>query len=100
MVRVQKDKESLLAIPLSRARKTERMRDQDERSARLAANEAIFRAGNERIRAAVADAMPRTPYMCECSDERCLERLELTKDEYERVRAHPARFFVSPGMRT
>jgi hypothetical protein len=69
----------------------------DERAARLAENETIFRAGNERIRALVAEALPRTPYMCECGDQRCLERVELTKEEYERVRAHPARFLVLPG---
>jgi len=97
MPRVPKDKEALLAIALSRRRKSERVRGNDQRSARLAANEAIFRAGNERIRSLVADALPRTPYICECGDESCFEQVELAKDEYERVREDPARFFVSPG---
>src|SRR5579862_5958735 len=97
MGRVPKDKDSLLAVALSGARKTGRVSGEDERSARLAANEAIFRAGNERIRAIVADSVPRTPYICECGDDRCFERVELTRDEYEQVRAHPARFLVSPG---
>jgi hypothetical protein len=35
--------------------------------------------------------------LCECGDEECLERLFLDKQEYEAVRAHPARFFVAPG---
>src|ERR1051325_11178832 len=69
----------------------------DERSARQAANEAVFRAGNERIQAAVGDARRLTPYMCECGDESCFEPVELTDAEYEGVRAHPARFFVAPG---
>jgi hypothetical protein len=35
--------------------------------------------------------------MCECGDASCLERVELTRVEYERVRAHRARFLVLPG---
>jgi hypothetical protein len=35
----------------------------DERSARLAANEAVFRAGNERIDAVMADTLGTTPYL-------------------------------------
>jgi hypothetical protein len=69
----------------------------DERSARLATNEAIFRAGNERIDAMLADKPGRTPYLCECGDAECFERVELTNEEYEAVRAHPARFFTLPG---
>jgi hypothetical protein len=70
----------------------------DERSARLAANEAIFRAGNELIERAVAGSNPDgVPFLCECGDERCLERVALTVSEYEAVRSHPARFFVVPG---
>jgi hypothetical protein len=69
----------------------------DERSARLAANEAVFRAGNERIQAVVGDAPPRATYMCECGDPSCFEPVELTDAEYEGVRAHPSRFLVAPG---
>ena len=35
----------------------------DERSARLAANEAVFRAGNERIEAMLGDLHGTTPYI-------------------------------------
>lgn len=97
MERVPRDKEALLAVALSGGRKTERVSGDDRRSERLAENEVVFRAGNERIRAAVADGLARTPYMCECGDESCFARVELTRGEYERVRAHQARFFVSPG---
>jgi hypothetical protein len=70
----------------------------DERSARLAANEAIFRAGNELIERAAAGSSPDgVPFLCECGDQRCLERVALTVAEYEAVRSHPARFFVAPG---
>jgi hypothetical protein len=70
----------------------------DERSARLAANEAIFRAGNELIERAVAgSSQDGAPFLCECGDERCFARVALTVAEYEAVRSHPARFFVVPG---
>ena len=68
-----------------------------ERSARLAKNEAIFRAGNESIDKAAGGRLERAPYLCECGEKSCLARVELTPAEYEAVRAHPARFFVVPG---
>jgi hypothetical protein len=69
----------------------------DDRSARLAANEAVFRAGNERIDATVGDAHGTTTFMCECGDPQCFQMIDLTKEEYEAVRAHPAHFFVVRG---
>jgi hypothetical protein len=68
----------------------------DERSARLAQNEAIFRAGNELIDAAVA-GKGDSPFLCECGSESCFEQISLTREQYEAVRSHPARFFVVPG---
>lgn len=70
----------------------------DERSARLAQNEAIFRAANEAIEANRDDsAAERREYICECGVESCFERVALTLAEYEAVRAQAARFFVAPG---
>jgi hypothetical protein len=69
----------------------------DQRSARLAENETIFRAGNESIDNAVGDRVEKVPYLCECGEESCFGRVELTSAEYEAVRTHPARFFVVPG---
>ncbi|HSB40007.1 MAG TPA: hypothetical protein VLD13_13035 [Gaiellaceae bacterium] len=69
----------------------------DERSARLAKNEAIFRAGNESIDKAAGGRVEKVPYLCECGEKSCLARVELTPAEYEAVRAQPARFFVVPG---
>jgi len=69
----------------------------DERSARLAKNETIFRAGNERIDKAARGKVEKAPYLCECGEKSCLARVELTPDEYETVRSHQARFFVVPG---
>ena len=69
----------------------------DDRSARLAANEAVFRAGNERIEAMLGDVDETAPYMCECGDPQCFQAIDLTRPEYEAVRSHPARFFVVRG---
>jgi hypothetical protein len=69
----------------------------DERSARLAKNEAIFRAGNESIDKAAGGRVEKAPYLCECGEKSCLARVELNPAEYQAVRAHPARFFVVPG---
>jgi hypothetical protein len=69
----------------------------DERSARLAQKEAIFRAGNERIPAVIGDQLDTAPYVCECGDAECVEQVSLANAEYEAVRSHPARFPVVPG---
>src|SRR3978361_2291529 len=69
--------------------------------ARLARNEVMFRAINERIRE-LAARFAQTPsdslgFVCECSDETCVERVHLTTEQYDDVRAIPARFVVRPG---
>jgi hypothetical protein len=69
--------------------------------ARLARNEVMFRAINERIRElaarfeqAGADSLA---FVCECADETCVERIRLTTQQYDDIRAIPARFVVVPG---
>jgi hypothetical protein len=57
----------------------------------------FFRAGNESIDEAVGDKLEKTPYLCECGESGCFERVQLESAEYEAVRAHSARFFVVPG---
>jgi hypothetical protein len=72
---------------------TERARAERERAAR---NESLLREVNERV-----NEFSRTssfvPFLCECADLECRERIPLTKDEYEAVRAGPAYFAVKPG---
>jgi hypothetical protein len=64
---------------------------------RAAQNQTIFRAGNEAMRSNLRMDGAAIPFMCECSDPGCFESVPLAHDEYERLRAHPRRFFVLPG---
>ena len=71
---------------------------------RVARNEAVFREFNERVEA-VADSFDvqgegqsqRIEFVCECGRLDCLDRIELTRAQYEAVRADPRRFVVVPG---
>ena len=69
--------------------------------ARLARNEVLFRAINERIRELAARfehlAEEELAFICECADETCVERVSLKTSQYDDVRAIPARFVVVPG---
>lgn len=69
--------------------------------ARLARNEVVFRAINERIRELAGRfgqaADESLAFVCECSDETCVERIDLTTQQYDDVRGIPARFVVRPG---
>jgi hypothetical protein len=65
-----------------------------------AKNESTFRRANEKLQEKAAEygfAEERTPYLCECEEERCLEVVLLTRAEYEEVRAEPNRFVLVPG---
>jgi hypothetical protein len=63
---------------------------------RLAHNESLFRAVNEEIDENRSSG-GKQAYVCECVDPGCALTIELTADEYETVRASPARFVVAPG---
>ena len=74
-------------------------------SERRARNEALFRTVNERMReigdrldtAAVgAPTAEREEFFCECGRLDCMERIELTRTQYERARSDPAYFLVIP----
>jgi hypothetical protein len=43
------------------------------------------------------DGETRGSFVCECSDETCVDPVELTPAEYGDIRAHPTRFVVVPG---
>jgi hypothetical protein len=71
------------------------MNDHEQRIART---ESLFRDVNERIaESAERFQTHETEFVCECSDQACTDRVEATLQEYEDVRAHPARFLLRPG---
>jgi hypothetical protein len=72
----------------------------EERAIQRGRTEAAFREVNERI----AENARRfesgvTEFICECADVRCTDRIEVTLEEYERVRADGATFLLAPGHR-
>jgi hypothetical protein len=80
-----------------------------KRYERQAVNEALAREVNERVarldeRAVSMRATPSEQlfeFLCECSAEgSCEARLQLTIEEYERVRAQDDRFAIAPGHET
>ena len=67
--------------------------------ARLGHNEAVFREVNERIEAGhwPGDDDEPIAFRCECSALGCNLLIELTRGEYEQIRAFPRRFLLAPG---
>jgi hypothetical protein len=61
--------------------------------------EAVFRNANDRIADLAREHGWRfpVPFLCECSEQRCFARIELTLEEYEQVRSHPQRYLTLPG---
>lgn len=72
----------------------------DEREKRLSDNESLFREVNERLvdlNAALDVDVSRLEFLCECGDATCTAKIELSREEYERVRSDPATFVVLAG---
>ena len=71
----------------------------DDTKARLGANEDVFREVNEGIERGQWPGEEDAPvsFRCECAQLGCNELIELTVNEYERVRANPRRFLLVPG---
>jgi len=66
---------------------------------KAARRQVVFREVNERI-AELTGLMNDVGFnllICECSDAACAESLQITPEEYEAVRANPARFVVLKG---
>ena len=66
---------------------------------RAAQNQSLFREVNERIEGlneGFGVILPMGEWVCECADEGCVERMDLTVEEYEAIRQHPNRFPVLP----
>jgi hypothetical protein len=72
----------------------------DARASRAGKNQSLFRDVNERVREMnerLDPALPLSEWLCECADDSCTDRIELTQDAYSRVREHGKRFVVAPG---
>jgi|1186.fasta_scaffold171876_2 hypothetical protein len=63
---------------------------------RAAKNQSLFRQVNEGIEQLGASGSSDA-FVCECMDARCAERVSMTLEEYERIRADGNRFFVLVG---
>jgi hypothetical protein len=64
-----------------------------------ARTQSLFRDVNERVREineTFADFVPLGDWICECADKACSERIALTPEEYEQVRADATTFAVAP----
>jgi hypothetical protein len=72
----------------------------DERASRAARNQSFFRQINERVNQlneAFSLVLPLGEWVCECADQSCITRIELSAQDYETVRQNAARFVVAPG---
>jgi hypothetical protein len=70
-----------------------------DREQRVAHNETLFRAVNERIAAGRWPTGRGEPaaFRCECGSLRCNQLVEMTLAEYEHVRAGATHFVLVPG---
>jgi len=70
-----------------------------EPAERIARNEALLRAINERVAevSQVDGEGEPVEFICECGDADCVEAIPLTLDEYESVRSNATWFVVRPG---
>jgi hypothetical protein len=76
------------------------MSEQDLRQLRAAQNQSLFREVNNRVVELNESREPPTEssmFVCECARIDCVEEIEMTLGEYERVRSNPRRFVVSPS---
>ena len=67
---------------------------------RYADNQSRFNAANERLGDVVEERVSgndRIPFLCECADDRCLGRVELTRSEFEKLHEDENVFVILPG---
>jgi hypothetical protein len=73
---------------------------ENQHERRVGQNQALFREVNERINA-IKEArsvwVKISEWVCECADETCTERILMTPEEYEELRANPIHFAVAPA---
>ena len=72
----------------------------DERAEKIGRNEALFRQVNDQITGlnqAFGAVSGRMSLVCECGDQGCIEQIEVTPDEYRRLRDDSTLFAIRPG---
>jgi hypothetical protein len=77
-----------------------RSTDPADREARAAANQAFFREFDNRVdglNRRMDFVVPVGQWFCECANDICLERIQMSAHEYELVRLHGSCFFVAPS---
>lgn len=70
------------------------------RDTRREENQKLFRVGNERLHEAVGDQMSNganVPFLCECADEFCDGRVEISMVEWEGVERQPQHYVMVRG---
>jgi hypothetical protein len=77
-----------------------RMEENPVTPERIAENDATFRVANEGISETAEEYEideGLLPFICECADPACTDVTQLTRSEYEEIRANPAYFLNVPG---
>lgn len=76
----------------------------DASAEKIARNNSVFRDANDGIEGAATDlGLPSedlTPFICECSDARCVQIIRLTLGQYRHVRSDPRWFVHAIGHET
>jgi hypothetical protein len=66
-------------------------------------NEALFREVNERLKGlgeSFSFVAEHASFVCECGNPACVQQLEVSISDYERVRSNPRWFILAPGHET
>jgi hypothetical protein len=74
--------------------------DGHERAKRAARNQVLFRDVNERVKDVNDHFQSFTTlqeWVCECANDTCTEHIEMSCDDYEKIREGAERFFVAPS---
>jgi hypothetical protein len=70
------------------------------RAEQAARTQSLFREINERVRSlneSFSQLVDLGDWICECANDTCVDRVEMSSRAYEAVRRDGAHFFVAPG---
>jgi hypothetical protein len=74
--------------------------DRLDRETCAAGTSAVFRAINERVKdlnSGFSVVLPVGEWICECANDTCIERIQMSAEEYAAVRQEAACFVVAPS---